>query len=1630
MSGAGNGAAGSEATENASRPKTSEPPVMDGSSSSKVTVEYHDPSGLFPLVQEQLASRFPLRNLHWKSPTRPLRSIDSLHVDLVPSQDSVHIAGVTSGLTAQDGSQTAPANRSASSGEILRPPSKERRHQIPGLRQTPYLKVYLLRCDDSDTYKATARKQLREWVKAHTPPSQSSSSSSTQENHDAFEWMILHVVVPDTPAASQPRGSASSTTSTGEKEKSSATSRWTRGTTTILEKIRADFNISSKSAPDRVAQVRLRKDAVPPHMLPTTTATATPPITESPQEEQRAWADVIAKFKSLILLSFDLRVRQYEEDIREKEAQRVLPGWNFCTFFMLKEGLARGFESAGLVEDALLGYDELSVGLDSVIRDQANDGSGGPGGEILAYTEELFEKAQEIYKRSQKDDGGRKEPMGHIHDARPIDSRKKNYRDLILSNKISIFDFRCYIFARQMSLLLRLGNAHSARSDLAAKLHPRPTSIHRSISENDVPQGSKIANSKEDSEDLLALAELCSRALNFITFAGRLLREDLINGAKAHDTEFPQHLIDNLVHSWTYAALQQLIEETATSSLPISRFSQDISTSSSGKMQPFGDHSREQKLSFAEPKTMIHPTRSSSLHFGRSSSADPPYAQTPPSAHVIYENGQHRDRPVPPVHEVPAGGIRTGSQELAATRAQLYIVQRRILENIGKSLGWMVGWAAILPPENEKEELSDVDLSEAGDPQEVDGARVKPSGVAFTSVGLSAAALVDAISSEEHFRQCYETLSDTIVKHYMAAGQVKAAESVLGDLAALRYDVGDYAAAAMYFGRMASSFAESRWNLVEATMLRLYAQCLKKLNRKDEYVRTLLDLLTKSAAHKRRVKSGKDHEAGLPNNWLDDDKLETAGVLAELIEYSEQLPYDKTVAMNYYFEDISVEPFVRHYEDKDGFQLRLTFRHVLEDGIVIDRAKVHLVGTTPAQTKDIWLDSTGSIEVKRGICRVWLNSNVNTTGPYVVDKILLSAKRILFSHEPFSKAEATTPLGIITSVSATSLKVARKNRILCYPRPESLGAKVGSSNFIHMDQPRSIEIQCSSGWNAIQKAEIRLKSASAGLRLRTANTTVTEGDIEIMEKGQKPGVFTIASMSSDTTARYSIPYELETMLPELSIKLEIDYTTDRGQFQYHSSFTIPIELPLDVNVHDHFKNEALFSKFNIKTANQTPLEILKVGLEGSEEYDVIAPKMNTVDGAGAMVFPKQPLAVTYRIVKKPQDKSAKSKAGVKASASNTGSLALSVTYRCLDEDVLDRLCALFTSAMKDSPVANVSRLLAVTFAQRVKQRVLPHQMERIALLEKVNLGSFEDMNWGDCLDGLPPTVRKEVSNWLKDWCQKHRTILLPSSNASPCDPGSQNLPSAPPSPNPPRHIIITVSIPHPDILFTASLSLSLPTSSSPPTSQMHMPIAISGKPLHTTLRIKHTRLWARAPTHPAKKRAGQKQHVLEGEDKKEKKAEFVYTMLADPETWLVAGQRRGHFSLPLRTAVDDEQQEGGAEEKEKEGSQLSIPLILIPLVHAGVALLPTIDIRPVVPERRGDGETAVAAGTTGAAGQGYEEERMHVETDWLSAGESVVVVPDVRSATVGVAIGENVGAGEKGGMGGGVRSVWVDGVGL
>lgn len=121
-----------------------------------------------------------------------------------------------------------------------------------------------------------------------------------------------------------------------------------------------------------------------------------------------------------------------------------MPGWNFCTFFILKvrqdtsdtdayscmekESLATSYEGMNLCDDALAQYEELEALFLQVSKERN-----------FSWFGVLFT------------------PVPGDDSAPLLSISKKAYRDLIMANTISVFDLRIYILARQCELLAKNG---------------------------------------------------------------------------------------------------------------------------------------------------------------------------------------------------------------------------------------------------------------------------------------------------------------------------------------------------------------------------------------------------------------------------------------------------------------------------------------------------------------------------------------------------------------------------------------------------------------------------------------------------------------------------------------------------------------------------------------------------------------------------------------------------------------------------------------------------------------------------------------------------------------------------------------------------------------------------------------------------------------------------------------------------------------------------------------------------------------------------------------------------------------------------------------------------------------------
>ena len=853
----------------------------------------------------------------------------------------------------------------------------------------------------------------------------------------------------------------------------------------------------------------------------------------------------------------------------------------------------------------------------------------------------------------------------------------------------------------------------------------------------------------------------------------------------------------------------------------------------------------------------------------RRSSLQPSPTPSQPKSKVIYENGKMALSGGATKQEPAAPG--SGLAELAASRGELYHMQRKILEGLGKGRGWVAGWAAIEP----SKPVTLVSLDDDEDIEQSQDAENKTH-VAF---GLLCDALAAALVSLDTFRAEYENLNDLAVRHFILGNRTNAAENLLGDHALMKFQRRDYASAAQFFQRVVPKYLTQTWSYIQAEMLRVYARCLKELHRRDEFMRVTLSLLTKIVARDSAKRLPQFGLAG-SSNWIDEDTVDVHGLLAEMITLSGELPYSCTAQMVDFFSDIHVGTELVLFEGKDGFQLPLQFRYLLEESVVLDKVKLRLVKVKDA-SQEVWLESKGTVSLQRGPIKLDLFSNVSCFGHFLVDRLALEVNKLHFIHD-FQEKPRRTPLGFSAAEGSDAKQTPAGPSVLLYPRDHALGARMTLCPEIHIDKQRSLYVALDSGSQELDRVDIRLKAASAGLRLHTADTVVVQGNVPNMDL-QTGGTVKLGSTPADQSMVLRLPYSMENDLSEIKIRLEITYAKDEESFVFLSIETIPTELPLDVDVSDMFRGNALFSKFSIRTVSSSPLLVRSVKLSPSKVYDVVSMPCPP----GMTVFEKQPACLTYKMTKKDN-------VGASAITKADAALSLGVDYCCVDAIVHQVLEEQLLGDLIKSDHSRLTRLLLSLLRDSMRNVFSSSALENVVLLRKVVVPSYESLNWDVAVMALPEQQRSSLQTWLKDWHTSHPSLPLSFG----CPPDSCK-----------RTIILSVDVPRIDVVHTVSLKLQ----DCSRTNTRMPPLATVGQPISAELRIKSTRAWSAA-------------NCLRQSTAAEEKMSFVYTIQEASDAWLVGGQKRANFSM-----VD--------------GEEVSFSLLLIPLTP-GTHLLPYIDIQP------------------------------------------------------------------------------------
>jgi trafficking protein particle complex subunit 10 len=86
---------------------------------------------------------------------------------------------------------------------------------------------------------------------------------------------------------------------------------------------------------------------------------------------------------------------------------------------------------------------------------------------------------------------------------------------------------------------------------------------------------------------------------------------------------------------------------------------------------------------------------------------------------------------------------------------------------------------------------------------------------------------------------------------------------------------------------------------------------------------------------------------------------------------------------------------------------------------------------------------------------------------------------------------------------------------------------------IRLDKPRNLELVIKTGRNEITKGELRIKSATAGLRLMTGEVTVEEG-VEV-KRTVTPGVISVGKLGKEQEVRVGVRFTAENEALDLAV---------------------------------------------------------------------------------------------------------------------------------------------------------------------------------------------------------------------------------------------------------------------------------------------------------------------------------------------------------------------------------------------------------------------------------------------------------------------------------------------------------------
>ncbi|GAM25649.1 hypothetical protein SAMD00019534_088240 [Acytostelium subglobosum LB1] len=584
----------------------------------------------------------------------------------------------------------------------------------------------------------------------------------TNMNDRQQEWLIIYV-------------------SLGQKSKSFLPR-------TVYDKIKNDFNVRR----DRCCHLRFFDDS---------------------NKNEDLWEDMLFKVKEGIVSSAEQYLTTYEEEIRRSDARRTTAGWSYLSFFFLKESLALIYERALLYEEALLQYIELEV-LFADNKSQFEKVALTPpmsGHRATAINESTDAvAAPPAMKQAELNDGV------NLFDS----STRRYYRELIYQNRITLYDFKHYLFVRQSKLLFLL---------------------HRPI-------------------------EVTRKAVSFITSVGYIIQK--------HPSSFKPYFYETWVFSVSMEtikacqeAFERLQEQTdqAQQITASSTRAKSTTPSFSRFLNGFGNlvTSIAPTTTTPAPATLAPPQATTGGAGGTGGRL--PSSQSLTNVQSIQiQSAMGRTPSLSSLPDLEKQPDKQDREELDFMLADILFCAIQRLEELAIKLDMLPNdenldfYKKADDMFNKTHKTSPASLSPvqsngvgagagagAGaasghhSPSHVDGAHQLSPTILFTYPALQA-----AFQSIKDFSKLYLDLLNQSEKLYVQTNRSRSHQRLSYSLGNFHFKRGNFSEASTIFKRISNIYNREKWKMIEYAIKTKLAYCHKQLNELSDYITTCIGLLT------------------------------------------------------------------------------------------------------------------------------------------------------------------------------------------------------------------------------------------------------------------------------------------------------------------------------------------------------------------------------------------------------------------------------------------------------------------------------------------------------------------------------------------------------------------------------------------------------------------------------------------------------------------------------------------------------------------------------------------------------------------------------------------------------------------